>query len=417
VPNLLLWLGVRQHSGKAVPPLGLSSMALTYRVPFTAFGNRRCSCGPPANPKTGLTRRREGAKTERESFSFTNQGKSDARSGDRQAHESPSEILWRLSVLRAFASSREVFCPRRRRTGTSTTGRPVTFNYPQVRRKTCARCTRQADIDSGHTETDVWPHADGGRANGILGCQRTSGLHIARCTVGQETGVDWSGIFPKDWAIPFPWHARTGPAPKRLIASLTIRMLTKAAILAGHFEATRRRFAASPGPFSCWHDTTELSFQRIHPEKIGKTRKVPSGRRMDGSSQPHTVCGLLMHSSLVVTSDGLPLGIAASKFWTRKKFKGTNALKKKINPTRWPIREISVRWIDNLRQFDPVFGGTRTVACTSRSGSDIYELLLRGPRTRYAFPGQNVRRSTGRGRPGYDLPVRCRGSGRRGSIE
>jgi hypothetical protein len=32
--------------------------------------------------------------------------------------------------------------------------------------------------------------------------------------------------------------------------------------------------------------------------------------------------------------EGIPL--AAVKFWTRKKFKGTAALKKKINPTRVP---------------------------------------------------------------------------------
>ncbi|MFX5085463.1 hypothetical protein ABTC40_22735, partial [Acinetobacter baumannii] len=44
-------------------------------------------------------------------------------------------------------------------------------------------------------------------------------------------------------------------------------------------------------------------------------------------------CGILMHSSLAVTTSGLPLGLTAVKFWTRKKFKGTNALKRKINPT------------------------------------------------------------------------------------
>ena len=44
-----------------------------------------------------------------------------------------------------------------------------------------------------------------------------------------------------------------------------------------------------------------------------------------------------MHSSLAVTTEGLPLGLAAIKFWTRKKFKGTNALKKTVNPTRIPI--------------------------------------------------------------------------------
>ena len=35
-----------------------------------------------------------------------------------------------------------------------------------------------------------------------------------------------------------------------------------------------------------------------------------------------------MHSSLAVTTDGLPLGMAAVRFWNRKKFKGTAALKR-----------------------------------------------------------------------------------------
>ena len=33
----------------------------------------------------------------------------------------------------------------------------------------------------------------------------------------------------------------------------------------------------------------------------------------------HTVCGILMHSSLTVTPGGLPLGLAGIKLWTRKK--------------------------------------------------------------------------------------------------
>jgi hypothetical protein len=36
-----------------------------------------------------------------------------------------------------------------------------------------------------------------------------------------------------------------------------------------------------------------------------------------------------MHSSLAVTTEGLPLGLTAIKLWTRKKFKGTNALQGK----------------------------------------------------------------------------------------
>ena len=40
-----------------------------------------------------------------------------------------------------------------------------------------------------------------------------------------------------------------------------------------------------------------------------------------------------------MTTEGLPLGLAAVKFWTRKKFKGIAALKKKVNLTRIPIEK------------------------------------------------------------------------------
>jgi Transposase DNA-binding len=147
------------------------------------------------------------------------------------------------------------------------------------------------------------------------------------------------------------------------------------AILSGHFEATHDRFAATDGYVLVLHDTTEFSFKREKPELIGSTRKV--GRKdKKGRITSHTVCGILMHSSLVVTTEGLPLGLAAIKFWTRKKFKGCNALKKKINPTRVPIEEKeSVRWLTNLRQSTTLLDAPeRCVHVTDREG-DIYELF------------------------------------------
>lgn len=46
-----------------------------------------------------------------------------------------------------------------------------------------------------------------------------------------------------------------------------------------------------------------------------------------------------MHASLAITPEGLPLDLTAAKFWSRSKFKGTAALKRKINPTRVPIEQ------------------------------------------------------------------------------
>ena len=60
------------------------------------------------------------------------------------------------------------------------------------------------------------------------------------------------------------------------------------------------------------------------------------------------MCGISMHSSLAVTLEGVPLGLAAIKFWTRDKFHGANALRRKINPTRVPIeKKESIRWLEN----------------------------------------------------------------------
>ena len=64
-----------------------------------------------------------------------------------------------------------------------------------------------------------------------------------------------------------------------------------------------------------------------------------------------------MHSSLAVTAEGLPLGLTAIKFWIRTQFKGSKALKRKVNPTRVPIEEKeSYRWLENLRQFTALLG-------------------------------------------------------------
>jgi hypothetical protein len=93
-------------------------------------------------------------------------------------------------------------------------------------------------------------------------------------------------------------------------------------ILSGHFQATRERFAATEGVILVVQDTTELSYQRERPEAIGVTYSVNSGRDKAGRVRSHTVCGLLMHTSLAVTTDGLPLGLSAVKFWSRQKFKG-----------------------------------------------------------------------------------------------
>jgi len=173
----------------------------------------------------------------------------------------------------------------------------------------------------------------------------------------------------QDWA--------STKAAYRFFAS---KRVNEARILAGHFQATLARYAATEGPILVLHDTTEFSYQREDPSAIGFVGKTPTAP--EGRSRMHTICGILMHSSLVVTPGGLPLGLAAAKFWTRKKFKGSNRLKRKINPTRVPIeRKESVRWIRNLEESSRLLGTPARLVHIGDRESDIYELFCAAKET------------------------------------
>lgn len=152
--------------------------------------------------------------------------------------------------------------------------------------------------------------------------------------------------------------------------------ISEAEILTGHFEATRDRVDATDGSILVLHDTTEFSFKRDDIAAVGVTRKAVAGTYRDGALRHYTACGILMHSSLAVTTEGLPLGLTAVKFWTRDKFKGTNALKRKINPTRVPIEQKeSIRWLENLRQSSDLLADPRRCVHIGDRESDIYELF------------------------------------------
>ncbi|MCC6264051.1 MAG: IS4 family transposase [Bryobacterales bacterium] len=153
---------------------------------------------------------------------------------------------------------------------------------------------------------------------------------------------------------------------------LSNRKVQEGRILAGHFQATKERAASVDGPLLILHDTTEFSFYGESAQALGALCK---GFRKGGKEQ-YVVRGILMHSSLAVTIEGLPLGLCAIKFWTRDHFKGTNALKRSINPTRVPIEEKeSVRWLDNLRLSTKLLGKASRCVHIGDRESDIYEMF------------------------------------------
>lgn len=152
--------------------------------------------------------------------------------------------------------------------------------------------------------------------------------------------------------------------------------VTEEHILAGHFQATGARLAQSDQKILMLHDTCEFSFQRDKDSKIGLLGRPSCGKGKDGRTKFFTVRGILMHSSLALTLEGLPLGLAAIKIWTRKQFKGCNALKKKINPTRVPIEQKeSFRWLENLRQSTALTRNPADCVHIGDRESDIFELF------------------------------------------
>jgi hypothetical protein len=145
-------------------------------------------------------------------------------------------------------------------------------------------------------------------------------------------------------------------------------------ILQGHFEATRERVAAEQGLVLVLHDTTEFSFHRDQPNAIGFTRSMHRGRHQTERRRHRKVCGILMHSALVVTRQGLPLGLAAGKFWSRKRFKSL-PVRSRARLKRIPIKKKeSARWPENLQRSSERLGPERCVHVGDRE-SDIYEFF------------------------------------------
>ena len=181
----------------------------------------------------------------------------------------------------------------------------------------------------------------------------------------------WSGM-----GQTIPFACQDWASTKAAYRFLSNDRVSEQDILSGHFQASAERFKATQGPILILQDTTTFSYQRERPELIGYTGKTSIPRGKHGLLTPLTQCGVLMHSSLVVTPEGLPLGLAAVKFWTRSRFKGTRALKRHINPTRVPIEEKeSYRWLENMRQSTALLDDPVRCIHVGDRESDIYELF------------------------------------------
>jgi hypothetical protein len=173
-----------------------------------------------------------------------------------------------------------------------------------------------------------------------------------------------------------PWASRDWANTQAAYRFFSNPRVSEEQILGGHFQATQERIAAAGALILMLHDTTEFTFRRSDVASVGIVTKSYVRKDKQGRPLHSTVCGMLMHSSLAVTREGLPLGLVAIKFWTRDEFKGCNALKKKINPTRVPIEvKESYRWLANVRQSTALSQHPERCVHIGDRESDIYELF------------------------------------------
>ncbi len=170
-----------------------------------------------------------------------------------------------------------------------------------------------------------------------------------------------------------PWACQDWAAAKAAYRFFSNGRVNEEQILAGHFLATRERIPCGEELFLVVHDTTEFSYKREDMAAVGLVSKGSVRKDAQGRPVYFTTCGINLHSSLAVTLDGLPLGLAAVKFWSRKAFKGQQAKRKAHNA---PIEEKeSVRWLENLRSSTELLGQPQRAVHVGDQESDIFDLF------------------------------------------
>ncbi len=170
-----------------------------------------------------------------------------------------------------------------------------------------------------------------------------------------------------------PFACQDWAAVKAAYRFFSNRRVGEEQILGGHFLRTRERLGCGEELFLVVHDTTEFSFKREDMAAVGLVSKGSVRKDEQGRPVYFTTCGICLHSSLALTLEGLPLGLTAVKFWSRKTFKGGKAKRKAHNS---PIEEKeSVRWLDNLRSSTELLGQPQRSVHVGDQESDIFDLF------------------------------------------
>ena len=130
-------------------------------------------------------------------------------------------------------------------------------------------------------------------------------------------------------------------------------------LLVSHIQATAARVRPFPSVLVL-HDTTDLDFGR---------RTAPTGLGPIGHGKHH---GLLVHSSLATTLDGVPLGVLALQVWHRDPATVGIAKERRQRPI---AKKESQKWLTGIEQSERTIGhACRLIHVMDREG-DVFEVL------------------------------------------
>lgn len=166
--------------------------------------------------------------------------------------------------------------------------------------------------------------------------------------------------------------------------------VTISKIQAPHVSGTIDKIANYSGDVLCIHDTTYCSF------KDGKAFEETEGYLYKNKKRENTQ-GFAIHSSLAVTAEGIPLGLASQCIYQHYEKQETH---KKL-----PIEEKeSYRWLSGLRLFDKHLPKQDNIIHICDREGDIFEVLSCAYQENKRFiirqsqdrvTGQNYRNSEG----------------------
>ena len=147
-------------------------------------------------------------------------------------------------------------------------------------------------------------------------------------------------------------------------------------ILGSHCDSTAKRatqlLSGSSEPILMIQDTTFFNFSTHQKTKgLGQIAGFMGAR-----GEKLRASGLILHSALAMTTDGVPLGIMAGKLWTRTKPAGWITQNGK-NTSRIPLEEKeSFRWIEAMRETGKIMQEPSRIIHVCDRESDIIEFYL-----------------------------------------